>query len=154
MTFTGNKAEIQQFLFKLDKDTIYDLKIDKHRNKRSLDANNYAWHLISEIANVLRESKEKVYLDMLRDYGQREYVCLLANVKPDRISKYYDVQGTFKQNNNVFKSYMFYIGTSQYDSKEMAIFIDGLVQECRNIGIETLEDLEIKEMIKEMEKYE
>ena len=52
MTFTGNKAEIQQFLFKLDKDTVYDLKIDKHRNRRSLDANNYAWHLISEIANV------------------------------------------------------------------------------------------------------
>ena len=154
MTFTGNKAEIQQFLFKLDKDTVYDLKIDKHRNKRSLDANNYAWHLISEIANVLRESKEKIYLDMLRDYGQREYVCLLANVEPNRISKYYDLQGTFKKNNSLFKSYMFYVGTSQYDSKEMAIFIDGLVQECKNLGIETLEDLEIKEMIKEMENNE
>ena len=91
---------------------------------------------------------------MLRDYGQREYVCLLANVEPNRISKYYDLQGTFKQNNSLFKSYMFYVGTSQYDSKEMAIFIDGLVQECKNLGIETLEDLEIKEMIKEMEKYE
>ena len=154
MTFTGNKVEIQQFLFKLDKDTIYDLKIDKHRNKRSLDANNYAWHLISEIANVLRESKEKIYLDMLRDYGQREYVCLPANVEPSRISKYYESQATFCKGGKAYKTYMFYIGTSQYDSKEMAIFIDGLVQECKNLGIETLEDLEIKEMIKEMEKYE
>lgn len=152
MTFTGTKIEIQQFLYKLDKSTIYDLKIDKHRNKRSLDANNYAWHLINEIANALRMSKEEVYLRMLKDYGQREYVSMLANVNPNRISKYYEEQGTFKHNNNTFKSYMLYIGTSQYDSKEMSIFIDGLVQEARNLGIETLEDIEIENLIKEMEK--
>lgn len=152
MTFTGTKIEIQQFLYKLDKSTIYDLKIDKHRNKRSLDANNYAWHLINEIANALRMSKEEVYLRMLKDYGQREYVSMLANVNPSRISKYYEEQGMFKHNNNTFKSYMFYIGTSQYDSREMAIFIDGLVQEAKQLGIETLEDIEIQELLKEMEK--
>ena len=151
MTFTGTKTEIQQFLYKLDKSTIYDLKIDKHRNKRSLDANNYAWHLINEIANALRMSKEEVYLRMLKDYGQREYVSMLANVNPSRISKYYEEQGTFKHNNNTFKSYMFYIGTSQYDSREMSIFVDGLVQEARNLGIETLEDIEIENLIKEMD---
>ena len=152
MTFTGTKTEIQQFLYKLDKNTIYDLKIDKHRNKRSLDANNYAWHLINEIANALRMSKEEVYLQMLKSYGQREYVSMLANVNPSRISKYYEEQGMFKHNNNTFKSYMFYIGTSQYDSREMAIFIDGLVQEAKQLGIETLEDIEIQELLKEMEK--
>lgn len=152
MTFTGTKTEIQQFLYKLDKDIVYDLKIDKHRNKRSLDANNYAWHLISEIANVLRMSKEEIYLRMLKDYGQREYISMLANVNPNRISKYYEEQGTFKHNNNTFKSYMFYIGTSQYDSREMSVFIDGLVQEARQLGIETLEDIEIQELLKEMEK--
>lgn len=152
MTFTGTKTEIQQFLYKLDKDIKYDLKIDKHRNKRSLDANNYAWHLINEIANALRMSKEEVYLRMLKDYGQREYVSMLANVNPNRISKYYEEQGTFKHNNNTFKSYMFYIGTSQYDSREMSIFIDGLVQEARHLGIETLEDIEIENLIKEMKK--
>lgn len=151
MTFTGTKTEIQQFLYKLDKDTKYDLKIDKHRNKRSLDANNYAWHLINEIANALRMSKEEVYLRMLKDYGQREYVSMLSNVKPSRISKYYEEQGTFKHNNNTFKSYMFYIGTSQYDSREMAIFIDGLTQEARQLGIETLEDIKIENLIKEMD---
>lgn len=151
MTFTGTKTEIQQFLYKLDKDAVYDLKIDKHRNKRSLDANNYAWHLINEISNALRLSKEEIYFQMLKSYGQREYVSMLANVNPSRISKYYEEQGTFKHNNNTFKSYMFYIGTSQYDSKEMSIFIDGLVQEARNLGIETLEDTEIENLIKEMD---
>ena len=150
MTYTGTKIEIQQFLYKLDKDTVWDIKIDKHRNKRSLNANSYAWELITQIGNELRLSKEEVYLRMLKDYGQREYVCLLSNVNPNRISKYYEEQGTFKQNGNTFKSYMFYVGTSQYNSKEMAIFIDGLTQEAKNLGIETLEDKQINEMIEEM----
>lgn len=154
MMFTGNKTEIQQYLFKLDKDTVYDIKIEKHRNKRSLNANNYAWELITQIANELRLSKEEVYLQMLKDYGQREYASLLATVNPARISKYFEEQGTFKYNDNLFKRYMFYVGTSQYNSKEMAIFIDGLTQEARNLGIQTKEDIEIENMIKEMESYE
>lgn len=152
MTFTGTKTEIQQFLFKLDKETIYDLKIDKHKKKRSLDANNYAWHLINEIANNLRLSKEEVYLQMLKNYGQRDYISMLSNVNASDYFKYYEEQGIFKNNSNTFKSYMVFKGTSQYDSNEMSIFIDGLVQEARNLGIETLEDLEIKNLIEEMEK--
>ena len=152
MTFTGNKVEIQQFLFKLDKDTVYDLKIDKHRNKRSLNANAYSWVLQNEISNVMRLSKEEVHFEMLKRYGQRDYVSLLANIDPSLYFDYYEEQGTFKNKNNTFKSYIIYKPTRKYNSREMAIFIDGLVQECRNLGIETLEDLEIKEMIEEMER--
>ena len=152
MTFTGTKAEISQFLYKLDKDTKYDIQIDKHRNKRSLDANAYSWVLQTEIANVLRISKEEVHFDMLKAYGQRDYVSLLANVNIADYYTYYEEVGTFKQNNNNFKSYMIYKGTHNYNSKEMSIFIDGVVQEARNLGIETLKDKEIKSLIEEMEK--
>lgn len=154
MTFTGTKAEISQFLYKLDKDIIWDIKIEKHRNKRSLNANNYAWALITEIANVMRESKEKIYFDMLKDYGQRDYVSMLISVPIGNYYKYYEEQGTFKNAGNTFKSYLIYKGTSCYDSREMSIFIEGLVQEAKNLGIETLEDKEIKRMIDEMEGVE
>lgn len=154
MTYTGTKEQISQFLFKLDKDIIYDIRVDKHRNKRSLDANNYAWHLITEISNVMRLSKEEVYFQFLKDYGQRDYVSMLTNVPISQYYKYYEKQCTYKQNNNTFTSYLIYKGTSQYDSYEMSVFIDGLVQEARNLGIQTLEDLEINAMIKEMEVRE
>ena len=154
MTFTGTKSEIQQFLYKLDKDIIWDLKIDKHRNKRSLDANSYSWVLQTEIANVLRLSKEEVHFQMLKDYGQRDYISMLANINPRNHFKYYEEQGTFKNAGNTFKSYLVYRGTSTYNSKEMAIFIDGLVQEAKNLDIETLEDREIKSMIEAMEMTE
>ena len=154
MTFTGTKTEIQQFLYKLDKSTIYDLKIDKHRNKRSLDANNYAWHLINEIANALRLSKEEIYFQMLKSYGQRDYVSMLSGINPSDYFKYYEEHGTYKNSGNTFKSYLVFKGTSQYDTKEMSIFIKGLTQEAKNLGIETLEDIEIENLIKEIEKYE
>ncbi len=154
MTYTGTKEQIREFLFKLEKDTVYDIKVEKHRNRRSLDANNYAWHLISEIANVLRLSKEEVYFQMLKDYGQRDYVSMLANVPIEQYYKYYEKQGTYRKNDNTFTSYMIYKGTSQYNSKEMSVFIEGLVYEARNLGIQTKIQLEIKEMIKEMEGKE
>lgn len=36
------------------------IKVDRHREKRSLNANNYAWKLITEIGNKTRQSKEDV----------------------------------------------------------------------------------------------
>lgn len=152
MTFTGNKVEISQFLYKLDKDTIYDIKIDKHRNKRSLDANAYSWVLQNEIANLLRISKEEVHFDMLKHYGQCDYVSLLADINPGLYFDYYEEQGTFRNSNNTFKSYLIYKPTHKYDSREMSIFIDGVVQEARNLGIETLDDENIKNLVKEIEK--
>lgn len=152
MTFTGTKQDVIQFLFKLDKDTIWDIKIEKHRNKRSLDANAYSWVLQNEISNVLRISKEEVHFDMLKNYGQRDYVSMLANINIADYYTYYEEVGTYKQNNNTFKSYLIYKGTHNYDSREMSIFIDGVVQEARNLGIKTKEDYEIEELIKEMEK--
>ena len=152
MTFTGTKQDIQLFLYKLSKDTVWDVKIDKHRNKRSLNANAYSWALQNEIANALKLSKEEVHFQMLKDYGQRDYVSLLANVNPKDYTDYYEEQGIFKKNGNTFKSYLFYKPTHKYNSREMAIFIEGVVQEARNLDIETLEDKEINELIKDMEK--
>ena len=42
------------------------LEIKKYRRKRSLDANAYAWVLMSKLAEVLHTSKEEVYEEMLR----------------------------------------------------------------------------------------
>ena len=127
---------------------------NKHRNKRSLNANAYSWVLQNEIANRLRISKEEIHVQMLKDYGQRDYISILASVNPKDYFDYYEEQGTFKNAGNTFKSYLVFKGTHRYDSKEMSVFIDGVIQEARNLGIETLEEKEIQKMIKEMESYE
>ena len=111
-------------------------KIDQHRDKRSLNANNYAWALLTQIGNATRKSKEAVYFDMLKDYGQSEMISVKAHIKLDQYIKYYEEAGETTLNGTLFKHYKVYKGSSEFDKREMSIFIDGVVQEATNLGID------------------
>lgn len=113
------------------------VKIDKFREKRSLNANNYAWKLITEIGNRTRQSKEDVYLIMLKRYGQSEMVSVLANVPFGKFVKYFDEVGESELNGKLFKHYRVYQGSSEFSTHEMSIFLDGVVSEAKDLGIPT-----------------
>lgn len=137
----GNSQEIIQWLFEQDREKQFTIK--EYKPKRSLNQNAYAWKLITEIGNILRKSKEEVYLQMLKDYGQSEVVSILSDVIPDGYFKYFEAIGTGIVNNKEFTHYKIYKGSSEFDSKEMTIFIDGIIQECNQLGIPTLTPNEI-----------
>lgn len=141
----GKAEEILKWLFNQDKEKIFEIK--EKKEKRSLNANAYAWKLITEIADVLRKSKEEVYLQMLKDYGQFEVVSILSSVDPTGYFKYYEAIGTGIVNNKEFTHYKIFKGSSEFDTREMSILIDGIVQEAKQLGIQTLEDLEIERLV-------
>lgn len=138
---TGKAIQIIQWLYNQEKDKVFDIK--EHKDKRSLSQNAYAWKLITEIGNILRKSKEDVYLMMLKDYGQSEIISILSTVKPHGYFKYYEKIGTGIINDKEFTHYKIYKGSSEFDSKEMSIFIDGIIQECKQLDIETMTPNEI-----------
>ena len=142
----GTPEQLSQYLWQLDKNKKYEIK--EYKEKRSLNSNAYAWKLITELGNVLRKSKEEVYLQMLKDYGQSEIVSMLSSISPSGYFKYYEEIGTGIVNNKEFTHYKIFKGSSEFDSREMSIFIDGIVQECKSVGIQTLDDLEINELIR------
>ena len=144
--------KILPLIFRLDKDTIYDVKINKHREKRSLNANAYLWKLVTEIGNILNKSKEEVYLQMLIDYGQSEMISILSEINVKGYFKYYKLAGTSILNGKEFNHYKIYKGSSEYNTKEMSILLEGAVQEAKNLGIETKEDYEIEKLIEEWDK--
>ena len=146
---TGKIEKFLPLIFKLDKDTVYDVKIDKHREKRSLNANAYLWKLVTEIGNVLNKSKEEVYLQMLIDYGQSEMVSILSEIDVKGYFKYYKLAGTSILNGKEFNHYKIYKGSSEYDTKEMSILLNGVVQEAKNLGIKTKDDIEIERLLEE-----
>lgn len=123
---------------------INELKNPK--KKRSLNANNYSWKLITEIGNILRKSKEEIYLQMLKDYGQSEIVSILSNISPNGYFKYYEKIGTGIVNNKEFTHYKIFKGSSEFDTKEMTIFIDGIVQEAEQLGINTITPNELESL--------
>ena len=141
--------KILPLLFRLDKDTIYDVKITKHREKRSLNANSYLWKLVTEIGNALSKSKEEVYLQMLIDYGQSEMVSILSEIDVKGYFNYYKLAGTSILNGKEFNHYKIYKGSSEYDTKEMSILLNGVVQEAKDLGIKTKDDIELERLIKE-----
>ena len=114
------------------------IKIDRYKAKRSLNANNYAWKLITEIGNATRQSKEDVYFLMLKRYGQSEMISVVAQVPVHHYFKHYEEAGESTLKGKLFKHYRVYKGSSEFDTNEMTIFIDGIVSEAKDLGIETM----------------
>lgn len=140
----GNPEEISRYLWQLDKDKKYELK--EYREKRSLNANSYFWVLVGKLANVMRLKKDEVYLKMLRDYGQSMLIPVLKGEKPDGYFKYHEYETSSVLNGKEADWYRVFKGSSEFNTKEMSILIDGIVQECKEQGIETLSPNELKSL--------
>lgn len=128
-----------------------DVSIKKHREKRSLDSNSYSWILMQKIAEKLHTTKEEVYLQMLQRYS-RSFTHIIVKEKaiPKLKEQYRTVidLGEITVGNMTGHQLQVYFGSSTFDTKEMSIFIDGIVSECKELGIETLPPAEIERMEK------
>ena len=113
------------------------IKVDKHREKRSINANNYAWALLTEIGNVMRLNKDDVYLLMLKRYGQSEMISVKDGIPIGEYVKYCERAGESWLNGKLFKHYRVYKGSSEFTKEEMAVFLDGVVQEAQDLNIDT-----------------
>ena len=147
---TGNALEIITWLYQQDRVKKFD--IEEHKEKRSLNANSYCWLLCTKIADKLTNgfnplTKEDVYVKMLKSYGQSLKIPVVKNTKPDGYFKYYDYDGRSVLNGKVADWYIVYKGSSEYNSYEMSVLINGIVHECQNLGIETKSKEEIKSLI-------
>ena len=123
-----------------------DIQVKEHREKRSLNANAYAWVLINEIANAMKLDKDEVYFDMLKHYGQVEVISVKDGINLKNYIKYFEEFGRSELKGTLFIHYKIYKGSSEFDTKEMSIFIDGIIQEAKNLGIETMTPNQILEM--------
>lgn len=141
----GTPEQISKYLWSLDKEKLYEIK--QYHKKRTLTSNAYAWELINQLANILRISKEDLYLKLLEDYGQSSLISVKADIDISGFVKYYKEVGRSTLNGTEFKHIRIYKGSSQFDTYEMGIFIDGIIHECENVGIPTL----TKEQISKLE---
>ena len=123
--------------------------ITKKADPRGLRANSYAWALIEQLAARLKTDKESVYEEMIRRYGVGEsYIDEAGNeckvlfslrdgVPPRLVARHYAEIGTGYIEGKKFIHYRALKGTSEYTSAEMAVFLDGIISECEELGIRT-----------------
>lgn len=140
----GKADEVIKWLLNQDREKTFEVK--PYHPKRSLNANAFCWHLCNEMANVLRTSKDEVYQEMLKRYGQSRVISVLSEIDISRFVKYYEEIGKGHVEGKEFTHYRCFIGSSEYDSREMAILIDGIVDEAQELGIDTLPTTAVERM--------
>lgn len=147
----GNAQAIITWLFEQDKKKIFEIK--EKKKKRSLTANSYYWSLLNQLASVMRMDNQECHFLMLKRYGQYEVVSIRSDVSLHSYFKYYEEIGKGTVNGKEFTHYKIYKGSSQMDSKEFAILLDGVRSECEEVGIPTLTKTEV-ERLKFISKYD
>lgn len=160
---TGNAAQIVAYLMAADREKLFDLR--EHKEKRSLTQNGYYWKLLSLTADKLRISKAELHNRMLRDFGQRQYIAgkLVTVMIPDTDdaermalrAETYHIQPTAQvitgSGGTRYRQYVLLRGSSEYDTREMTVLLDGMIAEAQQQGIETLTPMEL-ERIREHER--
>jgi hypothetical protein len=132
----------------------YVATLKEYRQKRSLDSNAYAWVLLDKIATVLHTSKDDVYLEMLSRYGVFTHLI----VKPAVVERVKQEWRTVKElgevtiNGQTGIQFQCYFGSHSYNTAEMSKLINGIVDECKELNIETLPSYEIERMNNEWGK--
>lgn len=142
------RPEIAEMKEIISKGKELSVEIKQYREKRSLDANSYFWLLLSEIAVILKTTKDELYLIMLERYGIFTHIV----VKPEMVNRVKEEWRTIRElgevtiNGKQGIQLQCFFGSSTYDSKEMASLIDGVISEAQEIGISTITPNELLQL--------
>ena len=140
---------------------VYIAELKQFRNKRSITANAYSWILTDKLANELTirgavYTKDDIHREMIFKYGQKQYeddgqltkISIMEKIKDvNKFAPYAKQIGQGQVNGITFNHYAIYKGSSEYNSKEMAIFIEGIISDCKELGIDTKTPNEIANML-------
>ena len=137
--------ELEQFLPNMVdaiKDVCLRLSVKKWKEKRSLDANAYMWVLLTQMAAVQETSAEEMYELMLQWYGlpdADENGHIVITIRSDIDISRIDGHWRFckASHDGKWKFYLRIRGTSEYDTAEMAGFIDRIIEDAQRMGIST-----------------
>lgn len=147
-------VEVNTALTALQNGRYVEMSLNVVRKARSIDANALMWHCISRIATALNADKWEVYKLMLARYTEGiPITCKLDAV--ERLQQSYrecERLGDVYVGGEKRAMLMLYVGSSQFDSKEMAHFIDCLIDEMREMGLETPTPERTREVIEAYER--
>lgn len=154
----GTIEQVIQYLFKQDKTKQFE--VAEYKEKRSKDANAYFHVLVNKLARYFNIDDRQMKIKMNLQYGTiaRDANDNSIGVKIPKgtdITQFYDYAkwfGECEENGIKFDKYLFYKQTHTLNKKEMAQLINGVVQECQDVGIETKSDAELKSLIESWDK--
>jgi hypothetical protein len=159
ITLTLDERESISSLEEIKEDKL-SIEIKKYRKKRSLDANAYCWVMCDKIAKELSKenatTKEEIYKDAILQIGTFEPM-IIEEKAFDNFKRIWERQGLgfliqeVSRKDKCIRVNCYY-GSSTYDSKEMSLLIDLLVQLAKSLNIETMQEQELKSLLESWDK--
>lgn len=143
-----NPLEARQFLSE-KKDKKYIAEMKEYRERRSLDANAYAWVLMDKLAEKTGIPKTTIYRSYIREIGGNNTVVCSVEAAVDSLVAGWSKNGlgwvTDVSPSKIegCKNVTLYYGSSTYDTRQMSRLIDLVVQDCKEQGIETMTPFEL-----------
>lgn len=157
--WTEDVAEVDRLLADREKTSLMaDFKPQSECKRRSLSASKYSWVLSDKLADALRISKDECHRMLLAEYGQTAkdedgnsiIISALASIPQKELIKQLGYIAPIQTHGFIgdkeFIHYRVLKGSREFTQKEMSIFIDGIISECKEFGIETATPAEVERM--------
>lgn len=148
--------------FPFDDDKEYVLSIKEYKGLRSKRANDYSWVLTSKLAEKMlicgvKLSKQEMHAEMIHRYGQLDldeegYPKFIKALSSIDVTEYYPYAFPEGVDEDGYTIWSIYRGSHLYSRSEMSLYIRGICEECRELGIETKTPEEIARMISLMKE--
>lgn len=153
---TGNKLQIIKLVESEPLEKLWDIK--EHKSKRSLNQNSYYWALLAKVAEKSSISRNRCHNEMLASYGQDEYVddrlvyvTIPDNDKAEREAmeaETYHLRPTSSvmdgNDGMLYRVWVMLRGSHTYNTAEMRRLLEGMIDEAKQLGIETLPEEELE----------
>ena len=151
-TLTLRTHRAREIADQIKPDKKYRIEIKEFREKRSLDQNAMYWSILGQLAKHLKLSRNRLHNILLRRYsapwtadGSPIYSMALdtdeaeeqileaekTHLKPtSRV-----IEG---KDGNIYRLYVLLKGSSAMDKEEFSALMDGILDECRQAGLELI----------------
>ena len=153
--YTEDINEVDQIRSKW-RDKPLKAEIKPIRQGRSKDANAFLWKMCQEIAEAIHSTRTEVYRHAIREVGVFDDLAIQRKALRSYINHWTE-QGIgwqvdvfesdlIDKRGDSMKRIRVYYGSSTYDTKEMSVLIDYIVDQAKELDIPTETPNEIARM--------
>jgi hypothetical protein len=151
------------FLRRFKQGKMYSVTLKLFQKKRSRDANQKLWALINEMAALpnMYLTPEEIYQGYIPDVGDNYRIVPVLPEDVEQFAKDWchghigrmceDVGPCRKRDLIGYRNIKCYRGSSEYDVPTFSRLLDLVIQDCRQLGIEVMDDRERSLMLEEWE---
>ena len=159
---TGKAAGTFEFNEKEDACAAFDelkdcaklrITLEKHKEKRSKNANAYLWVLCEKLAEKIGCTKLDVYRQHILNVGIFEQAEINEGAVDvcarwwNQIGLGWLVERVDRTNHEGFVLLNLYCGSSVYDTQQMSRLLNSVIEDCKDQGIQTETPDKIAEML-------